>query len=319
MTQFGFLATNGSNQVLISSKTKNLHFLGKAAFYSTLQSSDNFGGIRRLAYRITSPVVPTPFFSVPTSDRCGISRITLVSSNLWEIELIRSGTSNTVPEVYIFTEVSSAIKPVTGYGMQVYTEDGSGTTFDSRLRPLVVRGGTQVMPPYDPKISMPFSELNPRYCSTDHGPYFAPDKVTSTFVYNTNTTKPIVNYQSVSQTMRQVNRYDSDSHRNWKKISFTENLLTVTYEYWGSAYWTFYRAGTSVQQSGTNSYINTGWIAIDHDCKDDYKSTPTYSIGGLDILELPSDTSGSGFWPYTNLTINLNPVPLIIADGTMYD
>ena len=41
---YGFTATNTSNQILISSDTNNLHFIGKASYVSTLQSVDTYGG-----------------------------------------------------------------------------------------------------------------------------------------------------------------------------------------------------------------------------------------------------------------------------------
>ena len=76
MTTYGFLATNNSGQVLISSKTKNLHFLGKATFFTTLQTKSGHGGLRSYAYRINSNATPVPFFTTPTADKFGVGKRT---------------------------------------------------------------------------------------------------------------------------------------------------------------------------------------------------------------------------------------------------
>lgn len=317
MTQFGFLATNNNSQVLISSKTKNLHFLGKAVFYSTLQTSDAWGGIRRWAFRIKCPTTPTPFFSVPTSDRYAISRMTLVTADTWEIEVIRSGTSSTIPEVYVFSEINSMTRPTNSYGFQVFTEDGSGTTFDSRLRPLIVKGGLSVMPPYDPLITLP-SGLSGRDCSSNASANFAPNKISSSVAYNTNLTKPIVSYQTVTQTMRQVHAADSDDE--CIDFSFFGGCLgRYKYMYWDSYYWAFYRASVSAQQSGAHTYVNTGWTTISYGCVHSYDEQTSFGIRGVVGVEIGSDSNVAGTWPFTNLTINFNSVPLILSDGSLYD
>ena len=74
---FGFLATNNNNQVLVSSDTRNLHFIGKANYASVLDSFDTFGGMRRWLYRIEMPlsVTPLPFITMPTDNKYGISAV----------------------------------------------------------------------------------------------------------------------------------------------------------------------------------------------------------------------------------------------------
>ena len=312
MTTFGFLATNGNSQVLISSKTKNLHFLGKATLYSTLQSHEGRGGIRRWAYRIDSTGTPVPFFSVPTADRYAIVRMTRVTGITWEIEVIRSGTSGSVPEVYVFTEITSQHRPTGAWGMQVLNEIDSTPAYDSRLKPLVVRGGTNVTPPYDPMTSLP-TGLSPRYCSTNADGLFVPNNYSSTVVYNTNVTKPIVCYQSVAQTMRQVDVNES-SERCWGIKVFGNCIGFEGKKSWDSHYWTFFRAGVSAEQSGPHSYINTGWISVDYGCRNEEKESDSFIGIGYD-----SDSSAAGNWPFSNLTINLTSVSLIVSDGVLYD
>jgi len=273
MTTYGFLATNGSDQVLISSKTKNLHFLGKAAYYSTLDSVDSVGGFRRWVYRIESQSIPVPFFSVPTSDRYAITKMTNVIGYTWEIEIIRSGTSSTRPEVYVFSEINGSMKPSGVWGMQVLNEFNNSISYDSRLHPLVIRGSSQVQPPIKPQNPQPTAaDFAPNYykdnqCSLNNETgmgRFTPNNATSSTIYNTNAIKPIVNYQSVAQTLTMV-----DETHSW----IWRFLFTSTKHIYFSHYWAFYRAAVSVQQSGAHSLINCGWVTISKNCQGDSKKT----------------------------------------------
>jgi hypothetical protein len=113
---YGFQATNDNNQVLISSETKNLHFIQKLTGprNTTVSASDpdagiiystNInGGIRRWRYTATCANTPVPFFTMPTNDFYGILRIVNKNNSRWDIEILRSGTSPTVPELYIFSD-----------------------------------------------------------------------------------------------------------------------------------------------------------------------------------------------------------------------
>jgi hypothetical protein len=105
--KYGFQAINDNNQVLISSDTRNLHFIAKltAPRNETVSASDPdagliftsdyFGGIRHWRYSVTCSTTPVPFFSMPTTDYHAIVRVENKGSNRWDIELIRSGTSST--------------------------------------------------------------------------------------------------------------------------------------------------------------------------------------------------------------------------------
>ena len=148
----GFLVLNNNNEILVSSDTRNLHFIGKAYLHAILKSVNTYGGIRHWVFRIQSSVVPMPFFTMPTDDYYGVAAVRNAGSNLWEIEVIRSGTSDTVPEIYVFADPRSIQASGTNYGLIVYHNDGT-PSFDSRLRPLVVSGGGLVQPPSNPKIA----------------------------------------------------------------------------------------------------------------------------------------------------------------------
>jgi hypothetical protein len=113
---YGFQATNDNNQVLVSSETKNLHFIQKLTGprnttvsisdpdAGILYSTNINGGIRRWRYTATCATTPVPFFTMPTNDYYGILRIVDKGNSRWDIEIFRSGTSTTVPELYIFSD-----------------------------------------------------------------------------------------------------------------------------------------------------------------------------------------------------------------------
>jgi len=304
MTTYGFLATNGNSQVLISSKTKNLHFLGKATYYQTLQSTNSYGGIRRWSYRINCITTPVPFFTTPTSESYAILRMTVVAADTWEIEIIKSGSSDVKPEVYIFTEANGQITPNTSWGMKVLNET-SGVTYDSRLRPLIVKAGGSATQPYDPLTSVPPpGALDAAYCQSDASPYLLPSATTGSSIGGVSIVKPIVNYQSVSQAQRQF------------QVSFVRKtgfFVKQTYVY-HSYYWVFCRGGISVAQSGSTLNITNGWVAVDYSCNWTYSKESTF-IG----IGVGGNSRTGGTWPFENTSINMNPVSFIVSDGSLYD
>lgn len=89
----GFLAINNANQVLVSSDTRNLHFIGKAALVNVKSEFYTHGGSRIFVYRISSPVPVVPFFTMPTYNFYGIIAIRDIGGSTWEIEVLMSGVS----------------------------------------------------------------------------------------------------------------------------------------------------------------------------------------------------------------------------------
>jgi hypothetical protein len=305
MTTYGFLSTNGNSQVLISSKTKNLHFLGKATYYQTLQATNSYGGIRRWSYRIVCITTPVPFFTTPTPESYAILRMTVVAPDTWEIEIIKSGTSDTRPEVYIFTEANGQIIPNTSWGMRVLNET-SGVTYDSRLGPLVVKAGGSITQPYDPLTSVPPpGALDAAYCQSDAGPYLGPAATSVSSIGGVpSITKPITNYQSISQAQRQF------------QVSFVRRtgfFKRSTYVY-HSYYWVFCRGGISVGSSGSTLNVTSGWVAVDYSCNWTYSKESQF-IG----IGIGGNSRTGGTWPYENTSINMASVSFIVSDGALYD
>jgi hypothetical protein len=117
---YGFQAVNDNNQVLVSSDTRNLHFIQKIAAprntvisatdpdAGVIYQSEYFGGIRHWRYTATCATTPVPFFTMPTSDYHAVVRVENKGNNRWDIELIRSGTSSTaVTYLYSTSEETS--------------------------------------------------------------------------------------------------------------------------------------------------------------------------------------------------------------------
>ena len=302
----GFVAYNNNNQVLVSSDTKNLHFVGKASFYNTIKSTNGYGGIRHWSFRIACNVTPMPFFSMPTEDYYGIAAVRQVSAGLWEIEIIRSGTSDIKPEVYVFADPAGVTTRSTNYGAVVYNDSGE-VAFDSRLRPLCVTGGVFVNPPSNPLLGSP-GNLSSQYCQSNPQASMGSDN-RNTFSISEGSSKPIYFYPSIAQAEREFGySYTSRECTGFDLYGF---CLGYQDKYtWNSYYWAFYRSG--IKRVG--GYMFCGWIAVQYGCHWDYKDKGSF-IG----IGVGTDSSAGGSWPYSNQTINLQLTAVITAEGLRYD
>lgn len=308
---FGFFAMNNNGQVLISSDTRNLHFVGKAVLTSVPDSASGYGGFQRGIYTIQCAVTPVPFFTMPTNEFYAIAAVRNVGGYTWEIELIRSGNYGEVPEVYVFSDPRGATQRANSdYGMLVMTADG-GVAFDSRMSPLVITGGLAVQPPSNP-ITTAVSGLSAQGCRSmvTAGQKMAPNNYNS---YGLSTykpiTKPIFYYPSIAQSQRQYNF--SQSERRCTGFSVFGNCIGYESKAkWESRYWAFFRGGIRY----TAGQIQCGWIAVKYGCN--YSSN-----GGSSFLGISLGGSGStgGTWPYSNKTLNIVDTAVIIADGYKYD
>lgn len=318
MTTWGFQATNNAGQVLVSSETRNLHFVGKATLNRVIRQFDGYGGLRHYAFRIGCEVTPVPFFSMPTDDFYGIVAVREVSSKMWEIELIRSGTSATVPEVYVFSDPRGIVGRSSNYGMLVLRNDGT-PSFDSRLNPLTVTGGMNVAPPSNPLTVGPIN-LSAKYCSSDPSNQMGPNN------YNTNPftvagNKPIFYYPSIAQAEREFTFHVSEEECDG--VYSYGNCVGAKRSYsWNSYYWAFYRGGISMGteikfyqfRPYTVPIIKTGWVAVQFGCHwTEEKDSALFGVG------TGGSSGGAGKWPYANETLNLTPTAVITANGALYD
>ena len=301
----GFKAVNGNNQILISSDTRNLHLIGKAAGPTVTNSSSAYGGFKELTYTVNSRVTPVPFFTMPTGDYYGIVGVKNTSGTLWEIVMIRSGTGTSYPEVYVFAD-PRAVDSYDSHGMVVYRDDGTAA-FDSRRMPLAVTNGTSVYPPSNPRVSIP--GLSARSCGSgsDNGA-FTPDQENGFYV-GSMPTKSMFHYSSLAQAERQGTwTYKDESCTGIDAYGACLGYGTTDEGY--STYWAFYRGG--IRRSGDNLYA--GWICVLGGC---YYGN--YSGSGFFGIDLGGDSGSGGWGPYSNETINTGATAVIVGDGARYD
>lgn len=251
---YGFEAKNNNNQVLVSSETRNLHFVEKVTGprnttvsisdldAGIIYSSNINGGIRRWRYTTYCSVTPVPFFTMPTNDFYGILRIVDKGNNRWDIEIFRSGTSNTVPELYIFADPRAAFSSNT-HGMIVYRDDGTAS-FDSRVRPLVVNSAVTLTHPSNPRTvsNLMYNRSYAPFCGqvgADNASIFQSNQYNSYLMYTesgaTRPAKPIFSFLSIAQSQRQITAYDTQGYNE----SFWGE--EINRDYWYSYYWQFYR------------------------------------------------------------------------------
>ncbi len=304
----GLLAVNNNNQILVSTDTRNLHFVQKLSGPTEIvEVKSTHGGIHRLRYRVTCSVTPVPFFTMPTLDFYGVTRVTSVGTGEWDIELLRSGTNTTYPEMYVFAD-PRASTATESHGMVVYRDDGT-PSFDSRLKPLAITGGLAVTHPSNPRPTFPFS-LSHAFCESPDsaaGDMFAPDAYNS-YTVTGQPAKPMFFYASLAQAQRQALFYDYDE--DCAGVDKLDVCIRYEYEEWWSWYWSFYRGGIA----RISNEIRAGWMIASFGCYYQYRKES--SIIGINA---GGDAAVGGRWPYSNETLNLSSSSIIIADAARYD
>ncbi len=302
---WGFLALNNNNQVLVSSQTRNLHFVGKF-IPSEIRVLDSYGVMSKFTYTVTCAVTPVPFFAQTVEGFMSVASIKETSGGVWEILLISSGIVFSIPELYVFSDPRGIGARDSAYGMLVLRDDGT-PSFDSRLSPLVITGGTTVSPPNNPLTVLP-AGLDSQYCNSNASEQFKPTNWNS-FGFSVSGSKPIFFYPSLAQTQREA--LFASSEDECDGIDIYGNCVGAARHYeWKSRYWAFYRSGIRY----TGSTIECGWITVEFGCNWTYSKDSTFigiGIGGA------SGTSGT--WPYSNETLNLTPTSFIVSDGSLYD
>lgn len=335
---YGLSVLNKDAQILISSQTKTLHFVGKATYSQLLGSIDQCGGMRCWRFTIECTTTPVPFLTMPTSDFYAVIGVRQVGPTTWAIEVLRSGTSASIPEVYVFADPNGITYtgPET-YGMRVYCDDGS-LSFDSRLSPLVVTGGLSVAPPasptnpawydyvrYDPPMTFTEYTVYPSY----YHYYYAFNSPYNTrgSQFNVAGDKGTGN-PSAYLTPTQSNPYSfSVGVGNTKPIYFFPSFAQATRLVLGiytsgdtyrcdTNYWALYRGGIRRSEDtlscGWVPYVQgKHWLAKRID-------TGTTVGSGVDASSIVGAGAG-GMPPYYNETLNLQPTAVIIANGARYD
>lgn len=301
LTNQGVLVVNNNNQVLISSDTRNLHFVGKGSFIGYNRAFNEAGGLRQMVFRVYSSVTPVPFFTMPTGDFYGISAVRNVGGTAWDIEISRSGANDVICECYCFAD-PRAVTATETHGMVVYRDDGT-PSFDSRLRPLAVTGGGTVYP--NGSVIWHGVWGSARFCSS--GAIMWPDAYNSFYVPGTG--KQIYHYAANAQAEREWD-YSEERKACTGFNAYGSCIGYGTVEQWWSRYWGFYRSG--IRRNGGN--IDCGWVTHAFGCIYQYNKGASF-IG----INLGGGGAAGGYWPYSNDTLNLQGFPVILADGSRYD
>ena len=332
----GFLALNDDNDVLISSDTKNLHFAGKATKpTSAAFSFTNHGEHQELHYTITFPnrtSVPVPFFTNPGYSQfvaiAGIVGVNSGSTNkTWTIKIIKSGVKQSTggnndffPDVYVFTD-PSAIPASGSYGFQVFNSDGS-TSFDSRLRPLVVRLAQSALQPANPLSSSSVVTLSGNQCADINNNAFTPTQSNNILFgsggvpFTNGSPTTMFHYNALPQTQREISFAVTSSNCTGIGV-YGECIGYSTSTTSQSTYWCFYRGGISnfVGITGGQNFLRAGWIPCQAGC---HWVTSSNSLF-LAIFGPGNSSTSGGAWPYTDETINHTSQTIIVADHTLYD
>lgn len=306
---YGFLATNNNNQILVSSDTKNLHFVGKFTNFTTIVSEIEYGGIQVVVYRITCKVIPVPFITAPNSQhKYAISRISKVNNTTWDIEVLKSGTADSFPEVYIFAEPSATVSSDT-HGMVVYRDDGS-VSFDSRLRPLAIINSLNVSQTSSPKGTV-VGGLNGDGSSNASSTFLPDPTFVNTYTVSTGLpTKPMFFFASLAQSV-----LTSEAQRSERIFDILVLSKTRTYN---SVYWAQYRGVIRLPNAST---IEAGWAVTRHNVMTNQVVQTGGIFGSIGNLFgiFSTYNSSNGAPPYNTETLNTESVSFLMGDASRYD
>ena len=170
-----------------------------------------------------------------------------------------------LPQLYIFAD-PKASTATESHGMIVYQDDGVTPSFDSRLKPLLITGGTTITHPYEP-IPSGYYGTNLTYDSPylgegcgqvanynpPQGAYqlesnFSPTNFTKYDLPLTKISKPIYNYYSLAQTEREAAYFHN---------AFWPAFPNSFYDQFRSYYWMFYRGGIKPYYPTNKNYYDT--------------------------------------------------------------
>lgn len=337
---YGFLAKNGNAEVLIDSRAKNLFFLNKANYISSISTESYCGGNIVLKYEITSPKVPIPFFTIPDTSRyVGLIRIVNTRTNIFQIELlVSSNSTNNIPEVYVFIEHDKILSPYGSYGLVVYKQGTSSeVTFDSRLKPLLIKNTTSIAPsasPYtrtDAQMATAASAngSNLGYLESPGGSAInnadtifgklIPDNTRSYNIIDISLTKPIFNYSSIGQAYKKYYLRDSIQYDTYSDLDvghWYPNHTTIIY--WNN-FATFSRPGIKYSTIGTNLTITVGWIVVKAAQYNDSTSGEAHTTKTF----APNTTYagiGSSYGSFLeSQSLNIRASPITIADASNFE
>lgn len=140
---FGYLARNSNNNILISDRTYNTEFIGKATYvksystgtyvnvYPTGADRTQYGQIQEFTINTGGRII-IPFIYSPSNYFVSVINVTY-SGNTCTLQVMTQAQQK--PTIYCFAKAASTYK--SGWGMNVYDASGK-TTFSSQSNMLII-------------------------------------------------------------------------------------------------------------------------------------------------------------------------------------
>ena len=209
--------------------------------------------------------------------------------------------AETIPELYIFSDPSSAPTPFDPEGLQV--RDNNGTTlFDSRIRPLLVHSTADVTQPATPTtLNCASLPANSKNGFTSHESVFNPTN-NSTITLST-TSNPAFFYNVKTQAHLDCLR---------EKTTTDNYVLYSQTRYHSTHYWCLYKGG--IGRNSGNTTINSGYIVVDQGAYYQNRYTSGYVLG----LVTKTKKNRKGFLGLNNETVNNTAQTVISIDTSVY-
>jgi hypothetical protein len=320
---FGVDVKNDSGHVIISDSIPSLHFMGKATYegvvYRRSTSFVGYGGSLQgvSVYKYTTSVNNLPIvFIKPSNYGLFYGVLTqFFNGSVWEILITQSSTSDTPPELYIFTSAVSTNVPTSEqFGLQTFDTSGN-VMFDGRYPPLNAINTVDVQSPTIPGnsgVAPTSTSVNSKSayqdwvwvldynfdCYNRHNDYSVVSPIASSNVmFSASTTTQAV-------YLRRKHAYYRSDGGAYTDTQFHEK------EYkWAAMYHQGYKV--------TNNTVQAGWTI--YNTAFSYYNYVEGDSGFIGIGGASGSTSTIGTLPYVQKTINYFSNTLIITDSSLYD
>jgi hypothetical protein len=138
-----------------------------------------------------------------------------------------------------------------------------------------------------------------------------------TYAQSPNITKPIISYQSISQSAKQYT-FSYSTAACLSTDSFGACLGANNANTWNSQYWAFWRAGVKLEVNNPTAEqykVTAGWITVEYGCNYSFKDASTNKTS----YKIKDSSTVAGSWPLINQSINNVFMPIMISDGVRYD
>jgi len=347
---YGFMATNGNSQILVSDTCKNFHYMGKTSVYNVSNINVVADGVAQSAsgtlgygkrihyYRLSMPdtvTIPLVFFTMPTtSSYYAISRQYSAGVD-WEIEII-SYANAVSPELYIFSELTSRSKAYSSWGIKINSSSLlGGPAFDSRFTPLAITTTISVLAPTNVIV---FPNPQPVYSANGNpewmgqpswiwvrGFYSPRDKNTGTNAWNDGTFNSLLQNSAYStyitsvptKPMYHYSSFQVSNQISAKAIGHNRQDLGPWQDYvyveCTGIYWAIFR--NAIRQG--NGFLAAGWIP---EVVGYRFEGAEWAEGGWNMFDNTSYRTSLGANPLTTPNFNQSVSnPVIIADAGFYD